>query len=60
MMDIPVIINNKNIITQLCSYIQNYLSKMIKNCNYFILTFTPTIFFQLLDILIYILLYTTS
>ena len=25
MMDIPVIINNKNIITQLCFYTQNYL-----------------------------------
>lgn len=25
MMDIPVIINNKHIITQVCSYIQNYL-----------------------------------
>ena len=35
MMDIPVIISNKHIITQLSFYIQNYLSKMIKKCNYF-------------------------
>ena len=38
MMDIPVITSNKHIIIQLRFYIQNYLSKMIKKCNFFILT----------------------
>ena len=34
MMDIPNIISNKHIITQLRFYIQNYLSNMIKKCNF--------------------------
>gem|GEM_PF-2866210 len=36
MMDIPNIISNENIITQLHFYIQIYLSNMIKKCNFFI------------------------
>ena len=53
MMDIPVIISNKHIITQLRFYIQNYLSKMIKKCNFSKLNFIKITSFQLLDILIY-------